>query len=157
YVDYCQWQSEISESANESASTFWREQNPATRRSLQLPWEVQDTAPAPQQSIFLTLAPEKIESVSARFSTSPATLLQACWQTLFWRLTGEQSIVINNVFEGRNHEDLHEAFGLFAISAPLNSIFDEDKKFSVILSETEQVRRTAETFLNYIPDESQAI
>jgi amino acid adenylation domain-containing protein/non-ribosomal peptide synthase protein (TIGR01720 family) len=157
YVDYCQWQSEMSEDENaESGRSFWRNQKPA---KLQLPWEIQADNTAAQQSIFLTLASDtiqKIEAVSKRFSTSPASVLQTCWQTLLWRLTGEQSIAISNVFAGRNHEDLREAFGLFATSAPLNSHFEEDDKFSALLLETERVRRSAETFLNHIPEETVA-
>ncbi len=148
YVDYCQWQSEVSDS----------EQKPVSARPVQLPWETQ-LAPGAFRSFNLTLnagTVQKVDAVSKRFECSAASVFQTCWQTLLGRLTGEHSIVINSVFEGRNHEGLGEAFGLFAISAPLQFQFEEGQKFSAILLETEQVRRTAETFRYYFPDESQA-
>jgi amino acid adenylation domain-containing protein/non-ribosomal peptide synthase protein (TIGR01720 family) len=161
YVDYCQWQSELIENEDEQAArgrAFWREQNLAVLHSPQLPWESRSDGhePASQQSVLLTMnsdVVQRIDSVSARFSTSAAIVLQACWQTLLWRLTDAQAVLSHNVLEGRIHQDLYDACGLFAISVPLHFQFEKRCRFGAIIEQTDRLRRDAEAFRNYIPDE----
>jgi amino acid adenylation domain-containing protein/non-ribosomal peptide synthase protein (TIGR01720 family) len=161
YADYCQWQSELIASEDEEAASgraFWSEQELAAVRPPQLPWEnrLDRHGPADEQSVLLGLSADtvqKIGSVTERFGASAASVLQACWQTLLWRLSSAQAILTYNTFDGRNHQDLHDALGLFAMSVPLHFQFEESCSFSAILEETERVRRAAEAFRNYFPDE----
>src|SRR6202007_1019751 len=63
---------------------------------------------------------EKIASAAARLSVETSDFLLACWFVLLWRFTDQSELKLWNVFDGRTHEELGPAVGLFARFLPLS-------------------------------------
>jgi len=91
----------------------------------------------------------QIESVASQYRTSAGNLLLACWQTLMWRLTGHSEIVIGNLCDGRKHEELDGALGLFAKWLPIRCRFEAGIQFSEVLVQITQATRDAEEWREY--------
>lgn len=53
-----------------------------------------------------------------------------CWHLLLSRLSGQNRIVLNRISDGRNHDELQGAVGLFTRSLPLAYEFDSAKSFA---------------------------
>jgi amino acid adenylation domain-containing protein/FkbM family methyltransferase len=76
---------------------------------------------------------QELELLARLSQVTVATLLLAVWQTLLWRLTGHNEIVVGCLSDGRRSEHLRKAVGLFAAYLPLNLSLKEHYRFSNIL------------------------
>jgi len=66
-----------------------------------------------------------IEAAARRCGTDEATFVLACWQIALWRLTGEQDIVVWQLFDDRaSSEALLDLPGLYARWLPIHAYFD---------------------------------
>src|SRR5262249_26130755 len=107
--------------------------------ALKLPYErtPSDKSGFEPESLDLMIDPEVVDRLEAavrKYETTTEVFLLACWQTLLWRLTGEPGVVSGFVCDGREHEMLRGALGLFAKWLPVKSHFADGASFSEILS-----------------------
>ncbi|MBO0798971.1 MAG: hypothetical protein J2P31_09110, partial [Blastocatellia bacterium] len=157
YADLAEWQNELLESAETKAGRdYWRERSLAAPLEAPLPFENRraeknGAGPAPGEftpiSLPIVVKPNlaaQIEALASRRGTSIKIVLQACWQILLWRLTGE--ILIGVSYDGRNHDELRCALGLFERYLPTNCHLEENFTFVEVLSRLDESAREAQAW-----------
>ncbi|MBO0798082.1 MAG: amino acid adenylation domain-containing protein, partial [Blastocatellia bacterium] len=140
YVQFSEWQNTLLERDDaEAGREYWRKQNLSALPVLKLPFErtpAEESAFEPE-SLDLMIDPEVVDRLDAavrKYETTTEVFLFACWQTLLWRLTEEPDILVGCVSDGREHEMLRGALGLFAKWLPVKSHLAGDTSFAEILS-----------------------
>ncbi len=155
YVQFAEWQNELLlEEDAETGKEYWRKRDLSTIPAFRLPFEKEQAEKTSFEPASLALeisseSVEKIETIANEHSTSVATFLLACWQTLLWRLTGQADIVVGDACDGRQHEMLYNALGLFTRWVPIHCHFEEDLRFSELLSQITAARYNACEWQDY--------
>ncbi|MGE0127972.1 MAG: amino acid adenylation domain-containing protein [Blastocatellales bacterium] len=155
YLQFSEWQNELLEDEDaEAGKEFWRKQNLTALPVLKLPFEnerAEQNGFEPDSSTLVidgeTAA--KVEAVAEKCGASTEVFLLACWQTLLWRFTAQADIVIGCASDGRRHEALQSAFGLFAKWLPVRGRFVENLRFSEVLSQIAASKRAADEWQEY--------
>ncbi|HEY9665500.1 MAG TPA: condensation domain-containing protein, partial [Coleofasciculaceae cyanobacterium] len=144
YVDIAEWQNEILESEDTKTGVeFWQKQSLDAAFCLKLPLENKVDKITNFQFKALNFRVNqdlvsKIEVLAEKHNTSTSVFLLACWQTLLWRLTGQQTIIVGKAFNGRKYEELERSLGLLAKHLPLTGHLDRELKFSEILKQADE-------------------
>jgi amino acid adenylation domain-containing protein/non-ribosomal peptide synthase protein (TIGR01720 family) len=161
YVDYAEWQRELSEMEDADAAKgreYWSRQNISPLPELKLPFEGEpDSAAGIEPGSFSQTTSLKmdadlvaqLEAAAQKSGTTAEVFLLACWQTLLWRLTGEPDILTSHVRDGRRDGGLQEAFGGFARNLPVKSHFADASSFSEILSQVNEAARNGYEWQDY--------
>jgi hypothetical protein len=134
YADYSEWQNELLQKNDEESTAgkaFWEKHDLSRIPPLVLPFESKSkpgTHFAPQS------VPVPVESATwdelDSATDDPAAWLLAAWQVLLWRITGQAEFAVGVVSDGRTHEELTSALGLFSKSLPLYANFEQDGPFA---------------------------
>lgn len=155
YLQFSEWQNELLEDEDaEAGREFWRKQNLPALTAIQLPFEIERAKQdgfEPDSSV-LVIGGEiaaRIEAVAEKHNVSTEVFLLACWQTLLWRFTAQADIVAGWASDGRRHEVLQDAHGLFAKWLPIRSQFKEPLRFSELLSQIAASKRAADEWQEY--------
>ena len=140
YADVSEWLNDLSgpepgDENAEAARAFWRRQGFDGGELPPLPGERPAGGPLDPLSVRLDLTADlaSLEACARSQEAALSDLLLAGWQTLLWRLGGEDEVVVNVCFEGRSHPEMKEALGLFARWLPLRGRFDPRQPFSEVL------------------------
>jgi amino acid adenylation domain-containing protein len=155
YVQFAEWQNELLlEEDAEAGKEYWRKRNLSPIPAFRLPFEKEQAEKTSFEPASLALeisseSVEKIETIANEHSTSVATFLLACWQALLWRLTGQTDIVVGDACDGRQHEMLYNALGLFTRWVPIHCHFEGDLRFSELLSQITAARHNACEWQDY--------
>ncbi|MGE0127956.1 MAG: amino acid adenylation domain-containing protein [Blastocatellales bacterium] len=155
YVQFSEWQNSLLEREDaEAGREYWRKQNLSAPPVLKFPYEVapSETSRFEPESLNFAIDPEvvnRLEAAAHKFEATTEVFLLACWQTLLWRLTGEQEVLTGHISDGREHEMLHGAFGLFAKWLPVKSHFADDASFGEILSQANEALRDGYEWQEY--------
>ncbi len=155
YADFSAWQHGLLESEDaEDGRRYWRAQRCAAGAVLTLPFErqVAEDAPFEPASLTTTLDSDTLSQLRAYAQsqrTSLASVALACWQTLLWRVTSQNDIVVGMVFDGRRDEGLHAGFGLFAKSIPLHVSFADAADVSDVVRQVDKSISTAVEWQDY--------
>jgi amino acid adenylation domain-containing protein len=125
YADFAEWQHQTHEAEDARAA---REQwlrpalrePPLVRLLGQSPWP----APGPfaPQSVVVSTPPEVQQGIAAlarQWQVSTEAVLLAAWQALLGRLLGQTEVVLRCLFDGRAHEQLQGAIGLYGQALPI--------------------------------------
>lgn len=157
YIQFAEWQNQLLEDEEaEAGKVYWQQQYSTNQQPLILPWETNLTEEGKFVSTIYDkkIDPEltaKISTIAAQYHTTVSNFLLTCWQTLIWRLTKQSNIVVNTVFNDRKYEELEELMGLAAKSLPVQCVFQEDFKFSEILTQIseniQQINKWQEYFI----------
>jgi amino acid adenylation domain-containing protein len=153
YADFSAWQNELlQQDGDEDAELgkqYWKDLLSGFVHAVKLPFEKKSS----EHGAFLpqSLAIEFPASVQGRMGGDPASFLAACWQILQWRLTGQTGIVVGNVTDGRNHEEVAGAMGLFTRSLPLPYEFDGQRSFASVVQDLQKLRSAAYERQDYLP------
>jgi hypothetical protein len=140
YVEAAEWQSELLEaSATEAGRQYWRRQ--------ELSGAVTDAGGRfePRQmkvEIESATAAALLEIGRARGLRADATLL-ACWQTLLWRLRGEEFTVVAVVCDPRR-EEVSGALGLLCRHVPVRVRLEAQTRWSEVAAQTQSQWDAAE-------------
>jgi amino acid adenylation domain-containing protein len=138
YADFVAWQDEVIEGAETAAGRdFWRnhlrEIDSQSLASAALPRETgkQDDPFVPQIVVahIDKRLPARIQHVGHMRGTLMSEFLLTCWQILLWRYTSQPEIAIGCAFDGRKHEELESALGLYAKHLPLRASLQPDHSF----------------------------
>ena len=155
YIQFSEWCNELLEDEDVAAGkAYWRQQRLSLIPSLTLPFE----SYSGRQTRFepsvhtLRLEPDlvaKLDTIATLHKTTVADFLFACWQILLWRITGQSDIVVSTVYPGRKYEELYETLGLLAKWLPVYCSFQENFKFTEILSDITSLLDSHEKWQEY--------
>ncbi len=141
YVDIAQWQNELLEGEEAAVGiSYWRQQELSGFLSLKLPCETRSEKGDFNPQIYRLMLPgssEKIKAIAQKYNTSISAILLTIWQILLWRLTGNSDITIGVCYDGRTHEELESALGLFAKYLPLTGHLEANLQFSQVVQQIE--------------------
>ncbi|BAY35552.1 AMP-dependent synthetase and ligase (plasmid) [Nostoc carneum NIES-2107] len=133
YAQFAAWQNEII-TETDIGREYWQEYEIDQSFSLKLPLENQATVKSEfhLQSLAIQLSPDIVAQIKAfvqEYKTSTSEFLLTCFAILLSRLTQQVDIAITVLFDGRSHESLQAAFGLFAKYLPINFHLEQDYNF----------------------------
>jgi amino acid adenylation domain-containing protein len=155
YAQFSEWQNELLEDEDaEAGREFWRKQTLAAPLAGSLPFESERAGQNGFEPDSSMLALDRgialgLETVAERQGISTEVFLLACWQTLLWRLTAQSGFVIGCAHDGRRHEVLQSALGLFARWLPIGCRFEASFRFSEVLSQIAASQRAADQWQEY--------
>jgi len=155
YADYSEWQNELLQKTDEesaAAGDYWKQHDYAEIPPLVLPFErrAQGDAVYQPEVVSVPLDGELLQALQAQSIGDVSNFLLAGWQVLCWRLSGQCEVVIANVSEGRSHEELIGAVGLFAKAIPILCSFETDRPFSDIVRQAQAARSEAAESQDYL-------
>jgi amino acid adenylation domain-containing protein len=147
YVDFCEWQHEILESAETTAGReHWRRQDLAGLLEARLPGEAPEgTADTVDTGVgSVPILPEAGWAAAIeRLGVRADIFLLACWQALLGRLTGRPEVLVGVASNGRKFAELRGALGPFAQLLPVRCQAGEDVPFRELLRRVEEAHREA--------------
>ena len=115
YADFAAWQIELEEEEDEEGRLYWSRQGTANLRLAyeQRAFTAADFVPrrVPVRVTAATLG--RCADVARRYDSSLEAFLLTCWQILLARQSGSGEVTIGCLSDGREHEPLHDAVGLF--------------------------------------------
>ncbi|NEP63480.1 MAG: amino acid adenylation domain-containing protein, partial [Symploca sp. SIO2G7] len=155
YLQVSEWQNQLLEDEEaEVADEYWCQQKLSTTDRLKLPLESQPLKPSGFNPgcIRKAIAPEltaKIAPLAQKYKTSSQVVLLACWQTLIWRLTGEQDIIIGWKSDRREYEELQDVQGLLATWLPIKSHLSSNLRFFEVLELAQAAITDAQEWQDY--------
>ena len=134
----------------EAGRDYWRLQNLPDLRALKLPLERSLGSGASFAPVVLNFKLDsrtisEVERVASENGTTTAVFLLACWHVLLWRLTGQSEMMVGFAANGRTHEDLNDALGLYERYLPISSLLDSNMPFAEILR---QLHKTTDEALS---------
>ncbi|MBP5972962.1 amino acid adenylation domain-containing protein [Brasilonema sp. CT11] len=139
YADLAEWQNNLLEGSDtEAGRDYWRKQDVSALSTIQLPFENQPARLLefqPQSykfQISADLAP-RIQALAQQYNASVSDVFLASWQILLWRLTGQKTLAVGILLDGRKYEELETAIGLFAKYLPIFLHLKEKSKLSEII------------------------
>jgi amino acid adenylation domain-containing protein/non-ribosomal peptide synthase protein (TIGR01720 family) len=162
YVQFAEWHNELLESGeDEDGTAFWSGWDAAALSSLKLGFERTPEAGTPfaPECMCLTFEAATVATLDASAAAAGATpelFLLACWQTLLWRLTGREEIIVGRESDGRKFEELAAACGLFARWLPVRASFAPGQTFAEVLRHTDEAVRESEAWQEYFNPETLA-
>jgi amino acid adenylation domain-containing protein/non-ribosomal peptide synthase protein (TIGR01720 family) len=142
YLQFSEWQNELLEDEAEIGRDFWHRQSPAAFAWPTLPGRIKGTSVPSEFSVAtlkLDISPtqrEGLKALAVRRGLPLEAVLLACWQTLLWRLTGQTKMIVGVELDGRKHEELEEACGLFAKAVPVSCDFEVEGAFDALAAQT---------------------
>ena len=151
YVQIAQWRNDLLEADPSEAlegRSHWRE----CGEDLALPQESETGEPFRLESHTLAVPAELLAGMDAlamKQEVSCAELLLAAWQSLLWRLTGQENIVTRFFFDGRGHAELQNAPGLIGEPLPVPTRFEGDPRFRETLKPAGAALRNAAEWQEY--------
>jgi amino acid adenylation domain-containing protein len=155
YAQFSEWQNELlEEEGAEAVREFWRKQTLSAPPAVALPSEGEGAGQNGFEPVYLVYPLDRriaggLETLAERQGVSTEVFLLACWQTLLWRLTAQSSFAIGCAHDGRRHEVLQSAFGLFARWLPIGCRFEANLRFSEVLSQLAAAKRAADEWQEY--------
>ncbi|GCF08359.1 non-ribosomal peptide synthetase [Dictyobacter arantiisoli] len=140
YVQFSEWQYTLQEEEQANAGKLFWQQQYMHAEDIQLSDSVHhDESTLNRYGSFAQVLPPEIqaniEQLAQTQNIEEMTILLACWQMLFWRLTQTNTILVGTVFDGRKYDDLAAGIGLYAKYLPLYSYFHQQSRFLEILAE----------------------
>jgi len=140
YADLAEWQNELFEGEEAKLGKgYWCKQYFPDFTNWQLPYENTTSESEFRPQIFplsSNIKSETLEAIAQKHDTTISVILQACWQILLWRITGQSEFVIGTYCDGRTYQELESALGLFAKYLPINCYLEEKLKFSAVVEQT---------------------
>jgi amino acid adenylation domain-containing protein/thioester reductase-like protein len=154
YIQFSEWQNELLEEENaNSGKAYWQQQS-LGKASLTLPFECKRSVEIKFVDDVYALQIDadlfnKLKAKATQYNTTIANFLLTCWQTLLWKITGQSEIIVNTVLSGRKYEELHEVLGLLAKWLPVRCSFQDNLRFTEVLSDIIETLSKHETWQEY--------
>ncbi len=149
YADFASWQNELLAQADDDAKAgqqYWNNLLADFVTNVKLPFE--------KKPAEIGLRPESIAidvpKLPAQVSSDAASFFAACWHTLQWRLTGQTGIVVGNVCDGRNHEEVVGAIGLYTRSLPIPYEFTPTRSLLSVMQDLRNIKSAAYEQQDYL-------
>jgi len=154
YVQFADWQNALLEESDDELREFWQQRAAESMQTLVLPCQIEpplqpaDREPRNGPVILGLPASEacRLEETAGRCGSAAGVFLLACWQTLLWRLTGQEAVVVADLYGCREESVLADAFGLFAKCLPVTARLQGDLRFTELLAEVGEERAAVQGF-----------
>lgn len=146
YADYSEWQNDLQQKDDEesnAARDYWAGFKAAQIPALALPFTRKAEAGTgfqPERAAVI-LAPAVMRSLQTMDNAND--FLLASWQSFLWRLTGQAEVVVGFVSDGRSHEELERACGVFEKVLPVYANFEKEVTLATVAKQTEHTRQEA--------------
>jgi amino acid adenylation domain-containing protein len=154
YADYSEWQNELLQKNDEESAAgkaFWKKHDISRIPPLVLPFESKSkpgTRFAPE-SVAVPVESSTWDELDSA-TDDPSAWLLAAWQGLLWRLTGQAEFALGVVSDGRSHEELTAAIGLFSKALPLYCNFEQDTPFADLVKSARSAYSDAVDHLDFL-------
>lgn len=152
YAQFCEWQNQL---LTENHQDYWQQQDLSTL-PLILPFQVDKQAEFKINSYNLALdnyLTTGVKSWLQRKDFDLSNFLLACWQTLLYRITNKSEIIVDQVFNGREYEELQATLGLIAKSLPISTRFTPNLRFEEVVSQVTVTSQNACEYQEYFTKE----
>ena len=156
YIQFSEWCNELLEDDDaETGKIYWQQQELNLIPSPMLPFENHAGKHTIifKPSIHLVRLEQdlvtRLNAAVTRHKSTASEFLLACWQTLLWRITGQSNIVVDTVYSGRKYEELQEVLGLLAKHLTVQCSFQENLKFTEILTSISHTLNSHEKWQEY--------
>ncbi|MGI8503164.1 MAG: amino acid adenylation domain-containing protein [Hassallia sp.] len=150
YTDFVYWQRNwLQGEVIEKHLAYWQQQLGGIS-VLQLPTDrprppIQTFRGAQQKFLLSTTLTEAIKQLSQRESTTLFMTSLAAFQTLLYRYTGQEDIVIGSPIANRNRAELKQLIGCFVNTLVLRTNLEENPTFTELLGRVRKVAIDAYT------------
>jgi amino acid adenylation domain-containing protein/non-ribosomal peptide synthase protein (TIGR01720 family) len=154
YVDISTWQDELlSSEEGADGQSYWQCVD-WSQPFPQLPFRylVSTSDRFQPHLIQHILTPDlsaRLQAYCTQTDAPIAALFLTCWQTLLWRLSNGQPLVIGVVNEGRTYEELKSALGALAKTLPLTCHLDKFLSVEQLLSQTTNALQELDEYQEY--------
>ena len=140
YADLAQWQNELLESDAAKGAVYWRPFDLPGGQGGELPFELRPGAAGPfAPASVASIGPAglaAVQDLAEQAGVAVSAVLLAGWQALLARLGAGHRLVVGTLFDGRGHEDLASALGLFSKLLPVASDVDPAEPFESLVRRT---------------------
>lgn len=145
YADYALWQRQwLQGDVLDSQLTYWQQQLSGIEM-LKLPTDgTPQTYSGIRQSLIIPQhLTSELKSLSQQQGVTLYMTLLAAWQTLFFKYTKQEDILICSPIAGRNRSETKPMIGCFNNLLPIRSHFNESLTFGELLAQVRQVTISA--------------
>ena len=158
YADYAEWQNGLLESDDEAARASREHWSQSIPGATALPFELPGGPRAADrtESVPVGLEAEAaagVARVAARLGASAEEVWLACWLAVLARRTGDAGLTVHVRSDGRDHEELRGALGLFARWLPVASGAAEDLPFADLVARLGRVLTETREHQQFFPPE----
>src|SRR5215217_3411881 len=146
YADYAEWQRKwLQGEVLETQLSYWKNQLQNVTGILDLPTDRPRAAGQPSRGAYKvhTLSSDLASRLAELSKREGATLfmtLLAAFQTLLWRYSNQEDIVVGSPIAGRNRVEIEELIGFFINTLVLRANLSGNPTFRALL---DQVKETA--------------
>jgi amino acid adenylation domain-containing protein len=146
YRDFAAWQQEwLKGEAFAKHLAFWKERLAGAPPLLELPTDfarpaVQTSRGRHRRFAIPKRVGDAVKALGLQEGATPFMILLAAFQTLLFRYTGQDDVVVGSPIAGRNHLDLEGIIGYFSNTLALRTSLSGDPSFRKLL---QRVRETA--------------
>ncbi|HEY9856590.1 MAG TPA: amino acid adenylation domain-containing protein [Stenomitos sp.] len=149
YADYATWQRDLSAGPEgERLARYWTEQLQGPLPVLELPTfkprpEIQSFEGAVRKLRMGADLTAEIKRFARERGTTPFVVLLAAYQTLLYRYTGQDDVIVGTVTAGRTHATFADVVGYMVNTVALRGRPRSDVSFEAFVAETKQTVLTA--------------
>jgi amino acid adenylation domain-containing protein len=150
YADYAVWQREwLQGDVLEKQLAYWKSRLGNKLAALELPTDrprpaVRTNAGATQSFTLPPALSTALQELSRQHGVTLFITLLAAFQTLLWRYTGQDDIVVGSPISGRNRVETESLIGFFINTLVLRTDFSGDPTFVELLQRVKEVTLGAE-------------
>ncbi|NEU77743.1 non-ribosomal peptide synthetase [Nostoc sp. UIC 10630] len=151
YTDFVYWQRNwLQGQVIEKHLAYWKQQLGGNLPVLQLPTDrprppIQTFRGAQQKFILSTTLTESIKQLGQQEGATLFMTLLAAFQTLLYRYTGQEDILVGSPIANRNHAELEQLIGCFVNTLVLRTNLEGNPTFTELLGRVRKVAVEAYT------------
>ncbi len=145
YADFARWQREsLTGDALDRHLAYWRNQLAGADAVLDLPIArarpaVRTAHGATQRRVFSRALRDRLGAVSRESNATLFMCLVAAFQTLLWRYTDRDDLVIGSVTAGRSEVELESLVGFFVNTVVMRTRLSGDPTFRELLARVQEM------------------
>ena len=145
YGDFARWQRDaLTGGVLDGQLAYWRQQLAGADAVLELPADrgrpvVRTAHGAIQRLMFSSLLRERLKAVGREVNATLFMTVLAAFQTLLWRYTGRDDLVIGSPTAGRSEVELESLIGFFVNTLVIRTNLSGDPTFRELLGRVREV------------------
>ncbi|MDF5735721.1 MULTISPECIES: non-ribosomal peptide synthetase [unclassified Nostoc] len=145
YADFAVWQQQwLQGQVREAQLSYWKQQLSSIPSVLELPTDhprppIQTNRGAKQSLVLSKSLTEALKALSQQEKATLFMTLLAAFQTLLYRYTGEDDIVVGTTISGRNRAEIEGLIGFFVNTLVMRTELSGTPSFREILNRVREV------------------
>ncbi len=151
YADFAVWQQQwLQGEVREAQLSYWKQQLSSPPNILELPTDrprppIQSDRGAKQSLVLSKPLTEALKTLSQQEKVTLFMMLLAAFQTLLYRYTGQDDIVVGTPISGRNRAEIEGLIGFFVNTLVMRTDLSGTPSFREILNRVREVALGAYT------------